>query len=156
MYQSCGATMWRLAMPALSNTPARRSNRALLPPNASRARAFASCCSTTVGGTAVASESKEQGCIMAFISGPQVERGSRYEIGTFSDDQARNANRPMSGACGVRDLLVDYGPADERFRREFRHFPGLDLRQSLGAGVPAGDEDRDRHRKARTYLAGRH
>ena len=42
MYQSCGATMWRLAIPALSNTPERRSNSAFLPPNASRARAFAS------------------------------------------------------------------------------------------------------------------
>src|SRR3954453_7315948 len=124
MYQSGGATMWRLAIPALSNTPARRSNNAFFPPNASRARALASCCSTTIGGTAVASESKEQGCIMAFISGPQVERGSRYEIGTFSDDQARNANRPVSGARGVRDLLIDYSQADEWFRREFRHFPG--------------------------------
>src|SRR5437879_11696211 len=111
MYQSCGATMWRRAIPALSNTPASRSNRALLPPNASRARTFASCCSTKIGGTAVASESKEQGCIMAFISGPQVERGSRYENGTVSNDHARNANRPVSGARGLRDLLVHYGPA---------------------------------------------
>src|SRR5205807_10146529 len=118
MYQSWGATMWRLAIPALSNTPASRSNRALLPPNASRARTFASCCSTTIGGTAVASVSKEQGCIMAFISGPQVERGSRSEIGTLSDDQARNANRPVSGARVVRDFVVDYGQAGCWFQRE--------------------------------------
>src|SRR4051812_21673758 len=48
-------------MPALSNTPERRSKSAFLPPNASRARALASACSTTCGGTAVASESKLQG-----------------------------------------------------------------------------------------------
>ena len=53
--------MWRLEIPALSNTPESRSNNAFLPPNASLARAFASCCSTTCVGTAVASESKLQG-----------------------------------------------------------------------------------------------
>src|SRR5690349_20333298 len=56
MYQSSGATIWRLAIPALSNTPDKRSNKAFLPPNASRARALASDCSTTCGGTVVASE----------------------------------------------------------------------------------------------------
>ena len=43
------------------NTPERRSNKAFLPPNASRARAFTSACSTMNGGTDVASESKLQG-----------------------------------------------------------------------------------------------
>ena len=63
-YQSGGATMWRRAIPALSNTPDSRSNRAFLPPNASRPSSLASACSMTCGGTAVASESKLQGCIM--------------------------------------------------------------------------------------------
>src|SRR5689334_13534349 len=66
MYQFCGATMWRRAMPALSNTPDRRSNRAFLPPNASRARIFASDCSTTNGGTAVARESRLHGRMGTF------------------------------------------------------------------------------------------
>jgi hypothetical protein len=66
MYQSCGATMCLLAIPALSNTPESRSNRAFLPPNASRARIYASDCSMTCGGTAVASESKLQGRMRTF------------------------------------------------------------------------------------------
>src|SRR5438270_286028 len=68
-------------MPALSNTPERRSNSALRP-NASRASAFASACSITYGGTAVASESKEQGCILPNFSGPEPNGGSHYEGGT--------------------------------------------------------------------------
>ena len=55
--------MWRRAMPALSNTPERRSNSAFLPPNASRAQALASVCSTMCGGTAVLTESKLHGVI---------------------------------------------------------------------------------------------
>src|SRR3954449_5883844 len=66
MYQSSGATMWRLEMPALSNTLESRSNRAFLP-KASRAQALASACSTTCGGTAVASESREQGAIIVLL-----------------------------------------------------------------------------------------
>ena len=59
-----GATRWRRAIPALSNTPDSRSNSALLPPNARRPRSLASPCSTTCGGTAVASDSRLQGCMM--------------------------------------------------------------------------------------------
>ena len=59
----CGA--WR--SPALSNTPDSRSNRPFRPPKASRASALASDCSITCGGTAVASESKLQGCMHGLI-----------------------------------------------------------------------------------------
>src|SRR5436305_10257211 len=128
MYQSCGATMWRRAMPALSNTPASRSNNALFPPNASRARLLASCCSITCGGTAVASESKLQGCIMAFISGPQPNGGSRYGSRIVSDDQAAHASCRFTARHGLRQLQFDYGPDDEQFHGDFHHHAGGDLR----------------------------
>ena len=68
--------MWRLAMPALSKTPARRSNSAFLPPNASRARAFASDWVMTCGGTAVASDRRLQLCMRLLGSAmwPRVNR----------------------------------------------------------------------------------
>src|SRR5689334_23071428 len=120
MYQSGGATIWRLAIPALSNTPARRSNNAFLPPKASRARALASYCSTTCGGTAVERESKEQGCIMAFVSGPQPNCGSRYGSGTVSDDHAHHASCRFTARNGLRQLQFDYGPDDEQFHTLFQ------------------------------------
>src|SRR5678815_4081738 len=67
MYQSAGATMWRLAMPALSKTPDRRSNRAFLP-NASLASSLASDWATVCGGTAVATESRLQVCMQVLVS----------------------------------------------------------------------------------------
>ena len=66
-YQSCGATMWRLAMPALSNTRRQPIEQRFLPPKDSRAEAFASSCSMTCGGTAVASESRLQGRMQGLI-----------------------------------------------------------------------------------------
>src|SRR5690242_20595444 len=50
-------------MPALSKTPERRSNKAFLPPKASRAHAFASCCAIVPLGTAVANERRLAVCI---------------------------------------------------------------------------------------------
>src|SRR5256885_9162662 len=128
MYQSGGATMWRLAIPALSNTPARRSNNSFLPPNASRARTLASCCSTTCGGTAVASESREQGCIMAFVSGPQPNWGSRYGSGRVSDDRAPHASCPFTTPSGMRQLKFQYRADDDQFHAIVQYRAGGDLR----------------------------
>src|SRR5206468_12728976 len=111
-------------MPALSNTVERRSNRARLPPKASRARALAADCSMTCGGTAVASESKLQGCIMAFVSGPQSNGGSRYGSGIVSDDQAAHASCRFTARHRLRQLQFDYVPYDEQLHIHFLHTSG--------------------------------
>ena len=145
-YQSCGATMWRRAMPALSNTPDRRSNRALLPPNASRARTFATSCSMTCGGTAVASESKLQGRSHPFDSAHRSLRqwNSSYE-------PTRNTSRPLDAPRRMRLLAIGECRAAVD-PTAVRRSGGGDLRFAVDHRLHSRHLESTRHRKARPYL----
>ena len=110
----CGAAR----CPALSNTPDSRSNRALRPPNASRARTFASSCSMTCGGTAVASESKLQGRMSCPISALEPS-GSRQWNSSY--EPTRNTSRPLdcSSLHAVRVAIARVAAASRRPDRPF-------------------------------------
>src|SRR5690242_19376126 len=119
--------MFRRAIPALSNTPESRSNM-FLRPNASRAIAFASYCSTTCDGTAVASERRLHCCISGLqadlghseritsregpkrLAGPGAKRASRRPV-------RRGADQPGTGGyCGWFAQATSYCETDAVLR----------------------------------------
>ena len=57
----------------------------------------------------------------------------------------------LVAACGSSSSTT--AQTTSQFRAAFQHYAGGDLRQSLGLGVPAGDEDRDRHGEAGPNVA---
>ena len=131
-YQSGGATRWRLSMPALSNTPARRSNKAFAAERARGRAPWPRPGEMTCGGTAVASERRLQVCMRR----PYMRRRNSD---TKPKEPSRMTPRLMQAALLLAVAACGSAPSSTAAQAERRdgrsRSPGRAVRYALGDGL---------------------